>query len=256
VSASAELDQIEDGELRVLLRRGEETLAERRVQRGASCDDMALLAAVIISSWETEVASGVILTPGMQPPPPPLPPPAPKPLVQPGRLRYEVALSALASVDGAGFAPGGMLEGSLALGRSNFWARLAVSATGTRSDRLGNGMQQGEVGWTRAALSLGPRYVVGVRRWRLEAHLSGVVALLEASSSGLPETGRIVDVDPGLSGGVRVARPLGRGLGAFVGASVLGWLNTQRLHLRGASLTVDLPQVEGWLSLGISYGRD
>jgi hypothetical protein len=260
---AAEVDQIENDTVRLLLRRGDETLAERRLEPSRNCDELATAAAVIVASWEADLASGVSLTPGITPPPPlppPLPPaPPPEPRKVPSglkRLRYEIGLAFLAAVDGSGLAPGGMVEGALGLGQSPFWLRMAISATGARGDRLAaaSGSPAGEVSWTRIGLALGPRYLRNVRGWLLDGHLSAVVALLDAFSSGFPETAQVLDVDPGLAAGVRVLRPIGGGVGIFGGAAVQGWLNTQRLQVRGLS-SVDIPRVEALLTLGVSYGR-
>ncbi len=244
-----------DGELRVRLRGGAETLAEKRFQAGPSCLELATAAAVVIAAWEADLASGVLLTPGLPPPLGPGPavskaPPAPIE-APPGRLRYELAAGFVASFAGAGFAPGGTVEAALGLGRWPLWARLAVTATSTRAEQVGTG----EVSWTRVGFGLGPSYL-GLRgAWRIEAHLLAVAGLIAASGSGFVQTAGIVDFDPGLRGGLRLGRRLAGGTALFVGASALGWPGRQRLHVNGVARPVEPSRLEGLLSLGVSFGR-
>jgi hypothetical protein len=226
-----------DGGLDIELRSAAgERLATRHLPRVASCGDLASAAAVVIASWQTEV--------------PPLPS-ATVELVRatprPPALRYDVGAEFLASLDG-NFAPGGLIDATLAPSHSRWGARLGALATATRDQPVG----AGHAAWTRAALLLGPRVRLTYKALLVDFDAGLALALLYARGSGFSVEHTSYNIDPGLAAGARLGVRWGP-VAPVLGLAVAGWPRRQELDVSGAS-PATLPQWDLLISAGLVFG--
>jgi hypothetical protein len=183
-----------------LLRADGSLLAERLLDGGHPCSELAAAAAAIIASWQTERAPEVIT--GL--------PARGKPAVATDRVAavsagespalFDVALGAGGSLAGGAVAPAVLLSGSLGQAAGGLGARLTALAGGQREQPLG----RGKLVWSRAALALGPqiRWLAG--RTCLEAHAGAAAALTRLAGADFPTNRRHQDVELGAAGGLRV----------------------------------------------------
>ncbi len=210
-------------------------LGLRRVMANASCADLAGAAAVIVATWEAELHPGLTA---------PLSLPASAP---PRPLAWEVAAGLTGFYDGVAPAAGASVEASL--GRPGLAARVAVSGELPREAPLG----PGRVAWTRPALSLGARWRFARGRLRIDLYAEAIAALLVVGGRGFDTPHQDYDFDPGLGGGARLALRFGR-VAPWVGVGVRGWLRRQTAVTPEPTGSLDLPRIEGSLSLGVAVG--
>lgn len=267
--ARARVVRLDDANGGLLLRLFDEqavTVAERRLP-AAGCADLALAAAVVIAGWQSSPpgeppSTPVALLPGPRPPvdargaaalqkDPEDHPGLPSLRVAPARRpRFDVGAAYVGSFapgDGELFSSGARIE--LGISRPGHWigGRFAVQGSLLRQLPVGAGL----IGWTRAALSLGPRARFSTGRLQFDLHAEGALALVYLRGEDFATTAQsAMDVDPGAGGGAGLGVRLA-GVTLIVDASVAGWLRQQNINVGGfMPASGSLPRLEVLLSAG------
>jgi hypothetical protein len=215
-------------------------LGRRRLERNAPCEDLARAAAVMIASWVEELPSEAFL------------PRAGAVASEPGAARglgqdgtgQDIRLGiAISGSVGSGVAPGAAAElwyGAL---------RLGLFGALERTGELG----PGQYAFFRTGATLGGQLAL-TRVLGLRGDLIG--ALASVRGSGYATVYQRLDLAPGLSLGVRAARPRSRAVGdAVVQAKGIGWGKTEHVLVTGLGDSRTLPRLELLLSAGIVFGE-
>ncbi len=238
LTAAVSTDSDGDG-LALILRDPQlNVLAHHHFVGPASCEVRALTIAAVIAAWTGDLRSATAPAPVpslMQPPPP--------------RLDYEVGGEFLASVAGRSFAPGGLAYGLLTKHRQRWAGRFAIIGTGSRSFALG----EGNVAWTRLAVSVGAVVRFFPRRFYLDIQADLLNGLLRTEGSGFSANGVAWAFDPGLSIGVRGGIRFRTGSASF-GVSAFGWPREQRVRVAYLSEQPTVPRFDIVLSAGFAFG--
>jgi hypothetical protein len=228
-------------------------LAQRTVTRDGSCDELASAIAVVIATWEAELA-------GTAP-------------------ELHVAATTNATTDRAGaadvrtrttttraatelIAGGGVLMtadrdglgfgglGELAIARANrrVALRFAAIASSPRHERLATGA----IAWHRQSLALGARVrLVGAHAIRVDGVADVALGLLTARGEGFTENRAAYSFDPGVGGGARLVVPLGS-LDLFAEATETWWLRGGTLQVTGVVDEIkQLPRHEQHVVVGL-----
>jgi hypothetical protein len=230
-----------------LLRADDSLLADRFLDGGQPCADLAAAAAAIIASWQTGHGTEAIR---------PLPAvaviegAAPGPERAPAARRFDLGLGAGGSLAEAGPLPAVMLSAAWLAAGGDLGARATLMASGTRTGSVGTGALR----WQRLPLALGPLMRWQPGRVRIDAHLGGAAALTRLAGQGFATNRRHVDLELGAAGGLRVAwaraglQPWIEVLGSFWPVPAVGFEET-----RGAAARPDRAEV--FLVLGLSWAR-
>jgi hypothetical protein len=234
-----------------LLGPGGQLVADRTLERTASCSEVAEAVAVILSAWEAKfnpnVATPVVRAPD-----------AYEPVVhetkpQPSRATpFDAGLALLVSSAGGDFALGARLEGCLFPASHSLGLDVALSATSTHSQSIAAPASTAQ--WTRAALSAGPTYRLRRDVLMLDLHAGPVLALLHVQGAGLSSAASDTSTQLGVQAGAR---------GLWTRANAAGWLGVDVYSYPGQDrLTIGnygevgrLPHVEVQIALGIGMGQ-
>jgi hypothetical protein len=253
-SHQATLDTSSDG-LEVRLADASGTVLGRRVlAAAASCAELAQAAAVLIGTWEAQLAAAELAAP-------PVPvlrePPPPRRLKRKRVWASEVAVGVESSYSEAGATFGLRGYWSLTPDDSGLGVDLWLAALGTYNVFF---YQLGVTDPNESQLSfVWQRFPVGVgAHWRLtgkpaviDAHAEALVAELRVDApAGFATPLTVWSVDVGASVGLRVAEIVGPALFWFdFSASV--WPATKTLSVANAPTAVNLPPFQVLFSLGL-----
>jgi len=215
-----------------------DVIGARSLPVDAACGELAAAVAILVATWETELAANPIA-------------PAPIVLARSERrpFAYAVAAGALAMAGRSARGVGGVVTAGAARAASPWMVEGSVGATRYEQQPLG----RGEVDWSRATLGLGGR--LRARRATTELALRGqaLVGVLHASARGYQTNRSETAVSPGVSGGARVQ--LGRGfVTPYLDVGGVAWLRRDHLHVTGLADQIALPRFELSLALGVAIG--
>ncbi len=225
-------------------------LSVRDLPRTDPCADLAVAAAVAITSALLSVPRTPVLPPVIPPPRAPVPPlRRAAVIVPPPQVDVGVALALAAASSGATGA--GQLVMYAAPPGQAWGARLGLSAAALRREALG--ADTGAL-WTRAQVELGPRYRVWPGRLLVDLHAQASAALLYVTGQGYAVDYQSWGWDVGLGGGLRVGLPL-RWAMPWLGVAATGSLRAQELRVLGQTDSGRLPRFDVLLALGFSAGR-
>jgi len=229
-------------------------VAERTLERTASCGEMAEAVAVIISAWEATFNTN-LATPVAVPPET-----LRSSIVQEQDRKsassrpasFDVGLAVLGSLAGGEAVFGGKLEGCLLPRGGSLGVHVALSATSTHTQSIATPAVAAQ--WMRAALSVGPTYRLRRKAAALDFHAGGALAVLHVQGSGLSSPSSDTSMQLGVTAGLRFI---------WVWHSAAGWLGTDIFTYPGQDrLTVGdvgevgrLPRLEVQIAVGISAGQ-
>jgi hypothetical protein len=209
--------------------------AQRSVVVGSNCEERAKAAAVVIATWwpvEAARPRQGADAQGRQ--------------EERGR-RLAVAAGGYASIVSGSVAPGARAEAWLLPWEAGFGVRLAVGATLSHGDTLG----QGAVSWSRASLELGPTY--SRRFLHVDAGLVGSILWVEGS--GFAENRSGSGAAAGLTLGLRAAHRWGR-VEPWLELRGLAWPKTQQMYVTDAATGLrsnrPLPHAELQVGAGVA----
>lgn len=245
-------------------------LAERTLEQGASCAELAQAVAVILAAWEATFSPSVapiVVSPPALPvsaPPPvsvPAPPPPPKTAaaanVEPVGTRpftFDAGLGVLTSIAGEEAVFGAKFDGAAfpfarPIGLASTFSWVANHTQPTTLSKV-------DAQWMRAALSFGPN-----ARWRgksaamLDVHAGAVLAMLLVKGvGGLSKTASDTSVQGGLTAGLRGLWTFGT-RAVWLGADLYAYPGEDGLTIGNYGAVGRLPRLEVQLAFGISLGR-
>jgi hypothetical protein len=239
-------------------------LAERRLEQGAPCDELAEAVAVIVASWQAKL-SPTLAAPVFEvtTPRPPAVPPSPEVVAEPSAngaskrsLGFDVGLGILTSIVGGDATVGAKLEATLFPAAIPLGLHVAVAATTNHAQSTT--VPGIEARWMRPTLSLGPDLRVRGRILMLDIHANAVFALLHVQGSGLAHASSETGLQFGLAGGLRGLWAWNHGV-LWLGVDLLEFPGEDRLSLGnqgGPAVQVgQLPHLELQVAAGISLGR-
>jgi len=213
-------------------------LAERRLDRAASCADLGEAAAVILAAWQakfsTELAT-VVVSPPRQP-----------------AVGFDVGAAALMSIVGGEAVFGARVEGAVFPFGIPLGFDAALSATSPHSQSFVSPAVEAK--WIRPAFSIGPDLRLRRGAWMLDIHGNAVFALLHVQGDGLQQTSSDTGAQFGLAVGVRGLWSWNRGA-AWAGADLFIYPGQDRLTVGNYGNVGELPHLELQFTLGISLGR-
>ncbi len=239
-------------------------LAERQLDRSASCPELAQAVAVILAAWEANfsprLAPTVVEPPAPPPAPPAAPPPAPAAVVaqpEPAAKRpltFDAGMGMLTSVAGGEAVFGAKLEGTIFPLAIPIGLDSVLSVASTHTQAISS--PAAEARWMRPALSIGPNF-----RWRgkpaamLDIHAGGVLAVLRVQGAGaLFKTSSDTSLQFGLCAGLRGLWTWNNGA-AWLGAELYAYPGQDRLAIGNYGDAGRLPHMEVQLAFGISLGQ-
>jgi hypothetical protein len=219
-------------------------LGEKRIDDDAPCADLAAASAVLIAAWEASLRPGSV-------PPPSLPP-----LLPHSRVHLDLGAGVALSLAQGGSSFGVTVEGALA-GRSGrgrgFAARIAIVAPLLQPHVSDFPVAGEHAEWSRYAASLGVRYRFAPGFLRIDPHLGLALALIVVDGVGVPNAQRATAFTAGLDAGIRVGLDLGPAI-VWGGVSLFWYPARQVAQVDNGGPTVDLPSVEGLVTVGVAFG--
>ncbi|MES1205252.1 MAG: hypothetical protein ABUS79_04880 [Pseudomonadota bacterium] len=259
---------------------GGRLLAERTLARSGSCADMAAAAAVVIAAWQIEMradlgpdlpaakAASVPSVPIRAGPPALTAAPAPA-LVGASRV-WDIGVAALASREGANFAPGLAVDAQVDLVHPGFGGRIGFILIGDHEVPLGP--VPGRATWSRAAFEAGVRRRAWLGAVTLDGHVDVEGALLRVAGAGFASNYAIRGFDLGIGAGLRLAWPLGTAAPAtdgpsssrraiapfiapFLGLEAWAWPGQKAVVAAGTGAEAALPVFEVRAAAGVMFGR-
>jgi hypothetical protein len=215
-------------------------VAEKQFLGKAACRDLAAAAAVVIATWEGELAGAARLTLRT------LPPEARQttPAVHPWVWRFG-AVAGL-SLAGSGVDPGVWLDASVGRG-SGLQGALTAFVEGTHERALGGGEGQ----WQRNGLGLGPRWLWQGQRWLLGIDALAYGAYMRLAGQGLPTVLKDQAWDVGTLGSIRVGWQV-RAVTPLLAAGVSQSFVRRTLVAEPGGET-PMPATSLWLMAGLSW---
>jgi hypothetical protein len=238
---SAQLEETSQGLAISILDPAGGIVSRRLLPGDRSCDALAEIAAMILASWLSELRSQAV---SAEPLPSEPPPPAPR-----RPWSWEIGLGLTGSFTGSTFAPGGLFQVELGPAQAR-WALRAVAAYD--GARQMSETPLGAVLWQRIAEGLGGGYTLFEPPYALE--LGGDLLLSEVllQGQGFPVDDSTASVDPGLDLSARLVLLRGS-WHPWIGLWATVWIRQEIPQIQGPTLTTALPQVEGFLGLGVSW---
>ena len=231
-------------------------LAERKLDRSASCADMAEAVAVILATWQAKFSP--TLSPTTFAPVTSAPAEvAPWPGTVPQRpVLFDAGIAALVPIVGSEATLGAKLEGALSPFAHGLGFHLALSLASTHTQTIPQTIRTPslEAQWIRPALSLGPNLRLHGNTVALDIHGDAVVALVRVNGSGLSQTSSDTSMQFGLAAGLR-GLWIWKHSAAWVGTDLLGYPGQDNLSVANLGQVGRLPRLEFQISLGIVLGR-
>lgn len=253
----ARIETTTDG-LRIELRRDDGSLiAERLLGAKGSCADLASASAVVIATWEAQLRP--VRTARIQLPPedragsaPAVAREAPSPAAS--RSSLEAGLGGVGSLafgDATEPALGGLVFGTWSPRGAGLGLHAALAGTAARTSSLTTSVT---TSWTRAFLQVGPSYRLLVGPARVDAHAGALAGALFVSAAGVPSARSDASLDFGASLGVRLSTRWAP-MAPWLGIEGLFWPARDRLAISGISTTREVPRLEAWLAIGVTFVR-
>jgi hypothetical protein len=219
-------------------------LSSRTLPDPGSCEDRVVAAAAVISAWQTHLSTVTLPDPPRLHAEPGGPPPATAARSE-GRTEAALALGLMRSGDSTALA--GRLEGTRA------WGRVTVLLSLLGQTEHASPLGPGVAAWMRPGMALGLAWRLHDGATTVDLGGEGVLGVLVAQGIGYTPSSTEIDVEPGLGGGLRLGRRIGR-LRPFLDLRADFWLRRQELNVRGLADTLELPHFELALLAGAAIG--
>ena len=232
-------------------------LQDRFVEGSDTCRAWARVSAALIATWEIHLgelhdaeAHPSISRPPASPSSPSVPSPA-----RPRKLTGEIGLglgptAALAGTGSTAF--GGEVFLGLRPRVLPFGGELGFATSAPHLLAVSGG----NVEWERFTLSLGAYGVFGDRRLQLELGAAALGSVIGASTKGSLSSRSATTLDPGLGFSTRLRWRFARNWNAWLRGGTSLWLRSEILAGSPTATTVELPSVDLFAMLGLSFVVD
>lgn len=241
----AVIDRLPDG-LHIDLRRDDGgRIAERVLTAAGSCSDLASATAVIVATWEAQLRGQRVARVELD-----------RSSARSGASMFEVGLGGVGSLafgDAVEPALGGLIFGTWSPKPTGLGLSLTGAATSARSSTLTTPVT---TSWSRAFAALGPVYRIVAGPARLDATAGVLVGALSVSAAGVPMASSKTTSDVGTTLGARLSTRWNP-MAPWLGIQVLFWPSADHVGVTGPdgrAILRELPRVEAWLTLGVSFG--